>query len=64
LCNIEKIKGAIAEIPVSIKNNFGLPFSFLAISVSAKPSIRNSNANIATNGKSIFLIGDGKGVKK
>jgi hypothetical protein len=58
------MKGAIAEMPVIIKNNFNLPFSFLAMNVSAMPRIRNINPKIATNGKNVLLIGEGKGAAK
>jgi len=61
---MEKIKGAMAEIPVSIKNSFNLPFSFLAIKVSIIPSIKKMKPNITTTGKSVLLIGTGKGIKK
>jgi len=50
-----KTKGAIAEIPVNIKNSFNLPFSFLARSVSTMPKIRNESpkaASIRKNGLS------------
>ena len=64
MCNIEQIKGAIAEIPVNIKNTFNFPFCFLAINVSIMPSIRSISPNIAINGKNTLSIDEGNGIRK
>ena len=49
-----KTKGAIAQIPVSIKKILNLPFSFLAKIVKTIPSMRNVNPKNAINGKKVL----------
>ncbi len=47
-------RGAMAEIPVSIKNSFSLPCSFLEMTMRMMPRMRNINPRIPATKKKVL----------